>query len=153
LQGKHLTACCKIVFVLGDAVGFDFFFVGQAQAVFAAVFTVGVPGGTLAYFERAGYVKGVGAELDDLLDALVLGAVGVGEGASELVLLVAVAALLVKTLDWVPESYFGGFYISNHLIMYMPQTPLTTIASLGGKFQSLARRNLYQVHRQSEACI
>jgi hypothetical protein len=78
LQGKHLTACCKIVFVLGDAVGFDFFFIGQAQAVFAAVFTVGVPGGALAYFERGG---DVGAELDDLLDALVLGAVGVGEGA------------------------------------------------------------------------
>jgi hypothetical protein len=69
------------MFVLGDAVGFDFFFIGQAQTVFAAVFTIGVPGGALAYFERAGYVKGVGAELDDLLDALVLGAVGVGEGA------------------------------------------------------------------------
>jgi hypothetical protein len=78
LQGKHLTACCKIVFVLGDAVGFDFFFVGQAQAVFAAVFTVGVPGGALTCFEGSG---GVGAELDDLLDALVLGAVYEGERA------------------------------------------------------------------------
>jgi hypothetical protein len=71
LQGKHLTACCKIVFVLGDAVGFDFFFIGQAQAVFA----VEVPGGALACFEGCG---GVGAELDDLLDALVLGAVDEG---------------------------------------------------------------------------
>jgi hypothetical protein len=31
------------MFVLGDAVGFDFFFISQAQAVFAAVLTVEVP--------------------------------------------------------------------------------------------------------------
>jgi hypothetical protein len=66
------------MFVLGDAVGFDFFFVGQAQAVFAAVLTVEVPGGALACFERCG---GAGAELDDLLGALVLGAVYEGECA------------------------------------------------------------------------
>ena len=27
LQGEHHAACCKIVFVFGDAVGFDFFLV------------------------------------------------------------------------------------------------------------------------------
>ncbi len=57
--------------MLGDAVGFDFFFVGQAQAVFA----VEVPGGALACFEGGG---GAGAELDDLFGALVLGAVDEG---------------------------------------------------------------------------
>jgi hypothetical protein len=35
LHGKGDAACGEVVLVLSDAVGFDFFFVAQAQAVFA----------------------------------------------------------------------------------------------------------------------
>jgi hypothetical protein len=54
--------------VLGDAVGFFLALVAQALAVF----TVEVPGGAGAALQGGG---DVGAELDLLFDALVLGAV------------------------------------------------------------------------------
>jgi hypothetical protein len=62
------------VFVLGDAVVFDFFFIGQAQAVFA----IQVIGSASAGFQGCG---GACREGDQLLDALVLGAVEEAEGA------------------------------------------------------------------------
>jgi hypothetical protein len=74
LQGKHHAACGQVVFVLGDAVGFDFFFVGQAQAVF----TIEVPSSARTGLQGCG---GAGAELDLLFGALVLGAVYEGERA------------------------------------------------------------------------
>lgn len=60
------------MFVLDGAVGTDFFFVGEAQAVFA-VQVAGVAGEVGA--------GAVAAESDVLLDALVLGAVKEAQGA------------------------------------------------------------------------
>jgi hypothetical protein len=62
------------VFVLGDAVVFDFSLIGQAQAVFA-IEVIGSAG--------SGFQGGGGAcrEGDQLLDALVLGAVEEAERA------------------------------------------------------------------------
>jgi hypothetical protein len=72
LQGKHHAACGEVMFVLSDAVVFDFSLVGQAKAVFA----VQVVGSAGAGFQGCG---GTCREGDLLLDALVFGALGVVE--------------------------------------------------------------------------
>jgi hypothetical protein len=56
------------MFMLGDAVGFDFFFIRQTLAVF----TVEVVGCACTRLQGC---RGVGRQGNNLLDALVLGAV------------------------------------------------------------------------------